>query len=103
MWCKFHDVIKSNCGAKTLTTIYMLITHLSVLLLYQDPLYSQYKRLHCELTPIDVDSQEFSMVFMDFCALCDLCYFIKNVHMGIFFVSTEMKYYIFLHLRFRST
>ncbi|KAI5680455.1 hypothetical protein M9H77_01682 [Catharanthus roseus] len=28
----------------------------------QDPLYSQYKRLHCELTPIDVDSQEFSMI-----------------------------------------
>uniref|UniRef100_A0A2N9EGW1 Poly [ADP-ribose] polymerase n=1 Tax=Fagus sylvatica TaxID=28930 RepID=A0A2N9EGW1_FAGSY len=27
-----------------------------------DPLYSHYKRLHCELTPLGVDSKEFSMV-----------------------------------------
>lgn len=28
----------------------------------QDPLYSQYERLHCELTPVDVNSEEFVMV-----------------------------------------
>ncbi|XP_038681240.1 poly [ADP-ribose] polymerase 2-A isoform X2 [Tripterygium wilfordii] len=28
----------------------------------QDPLYSHYQRLHCELMPLEVDSEEFSMV-----------------------------------------
>ncbi|GAB4841137.1 Poly [ADP-ribose] polymerase 2 [Ancistrocladus abbreviatus] len=28
----------------------------------EDPLYSQYQRLHCELTPIEVGSEEYSMV-----------------------------------------
>ncbi|CAK7348322.1 unnamed protein product [Dovyalis caffra] len=27
----------------------------------EDPLYSHYNRLHCELTPVEVDSKEFSM------------------------------------------
>ncbi|XP_043700475.1 poly [ADP-ribose] polymerase 2-like [Telopea speciosissima] len=28
----------------------------------EDPLYSNYQRLHCELTPLEVDSEEFSMI-----------------------------------------
>ncbi|KAA8549149.1 hypothetical protein F0562_000833 [Nyssa sinensis] len=28
----------------------------------EDPLYSHYQHLHCELTPIEVDSEEFSMI-----------------------------------------
>ncbi|KAG7030214.1 Poly [ADP-ribose] polymerase 2 [Cucurbita argyrosperma subsp. argyrosperma] len=28
----------------------------------EDPLYSHYQRLHCELAPVEVDSEEFSMV-----------------------------------------
>ncbi|KAG6703967.1 hypothetical protein I3842_07G112300 [Carya illinoinensis] len=28
-----------------------------------DPLYSHYQRLHCELTPIGIDSEEFHMIF----------------------------------------
>ncbi|GFP85576.1 poly [ADP-ribose] polymerase 2 [Phtheirospermum japonicum] len=28
----------------------------------EDPLYSQYRRLHCDLTPIEVHSDEFSMI-----------------------------------------
>lgn len=28
----------------------------------EDPLYSNYRRLHCELTPLDVHSEEFSMI-----------------------------------------
>ncbi|XP_051118900.1 poly [ADP-ribose] polymerase 2 [Andrographis paniculata] len=28
----------------------------------EDPLYSQYSRLHCELTPIEVNSEEFRMI-----------------------------------------
>lgn len=34
-----------------------------VLLFLKDPLYSQYERLHCELTPVDVNSEEFEMVY----------------------------------------
>ncbi|KAJ6401044.1 hypothetical protein OIU84_016458 [Salix udensis] len=30
----------------------------------EDPLYSHYKRLHCELTPVEVDSEEFTMIAM---------------------------------------
>ncbi|WCJ22229.1 Poly [ADP-ribose] polymerase 2 [Euphorbia peplus] len=30
----------------------------------EDPLYCHYSRLHCDLTPVDVDSEEFSMVAM---------------------------------------
>ncbi|KAM7501206.1 hypothetical protein LguiB_000110 [Lonicera macranthoides] len=28
----------------------------------EDPLYSHYQRLHCDLTPLEVDSREFSMI-----------------------------------------
>ncbi|KAF9669320.1 hypothetical protein SADUNF_Sadunf14G0095300 [Salix dunnii] len=30
----------------------------------EDPLYSHYNRLHCELTPVEVDSKEFAMIAM---------------------------------------
>ncbi|KAJ6879992.1 hypothetical protein NC652_033359 [Populus alba x Populus x berolinensis] len=30
----------------------------------EDPLYSHYNRLHCELTPVEVDSEDFAMIAM---------------------------------------
>ncbi|EEF39282.1 poly [ADP-ribose] polymerase, putative [Ricinus communis] len=32
------------------------------MLFYEDPLYSHYSRLRCELAPLEVDSEEFSLI-----------------------------------------
>lgn len=51
---------------------YVMFTGLILSLWQEDPLYSHYQRLHCELSPVEADSEEFSMVMIVFQFACQV-------------------------------